>query len=59
MLMTPAMVCFWQALSTEAFDSFHWCMDEFVNVHVTEVGKAMGLGKYEGKRLNLHVDRTA
>ena len=28
-----------------AFDSFQWCMDEFLNVHVTEVGKAIGLGK--------------
>jgi hypothetical protein len=41
-----------------AFDSFHWCMDEFLNVHVSEVGKASGLGKYEGQRLNLQVDMT-
>ena len=42
-----------------AFDSFQWCMDEFLNVHVTEVGKANGLGKYEGKRLNLQVGVTS
>ena len=33
-------------------------MDEFLNVHVSEVGKASGLGKYEGKRLTLQVDMT-
>ena len=31
-------------------------MDELLNVHVSEVGKASGLGKCEGQRLALQVD---
>ena len=38
------------------FDSFLWCMDEFLNVHVSDAGKKKGLGHLEGKKVNLRVD---
>jgi hypothetical protein len=41
-----------------AFDSFQWCMDEFLNVHVSDQGKADGLGEFEGRRLSLQIDKT-
>ena len=41
-----------------AFDAFQWCMDKFLNVHVTEVGKANGIAKYEGQQLNLQIGVT-
>ena len=32
-------------------------MDELFVVHVSNVGEASGLGEYEGKQLNLQVDK--
>ena len=37
------------------FDANLWCMDEFWNVHVSEVGKAKGLGHLEGRTVTLCV----
>ena len=37
------------------FDSFFWCMDEFLNVHVSEAGRGKGLGYLDGKKLNLRL----
>lgn len=39
------------------FDSFFWCMDEFLNVHVSEAGRGKGLGYLDGKTLNLCLDQ--
>ena len=39
------------------FDSFLWCMDEFLIVHVSELGKAKGLGHLQGTKVNLCVDQ--
>mmetsp|Transcript_35540 Transcript_35540/g.50407 ORF Transcript_35540/g.50407 Transcript_35540/m.50407 type:complete len:154 (+) Transcript_35540:633-1094(+) len=47
-----------ESLLHTAFDSFQWCMDEFLNVQVSDQGKAGGLGKFEGRRLNLQIDKT-
>jgi len=38
------------------FDAYLWCMDEFLIVHVSEEGKTKGLGKWEGKKLNLTLE---
>jgi len=42
-----------------AFESYQWCMDVFLVVHVSMVGKANGLGQYEGQRMNLPVDKSS
>ena len=39
------------------FDSFLWCMDEFLNVHVSEAGKVKGLGYLQGMKVDLRVDQ--
>jgi len=38
------------------FNSFLWCMDEFLNVHVSDAGKEKGLGHLVGNKLNIRVD---
>jgi hypothetical protein len=35
------------------FDSYLWCMDEFLIVHVSEKGRTKGLGKWHGKKVNI------
>ena len=35
------------------FDSYLWCMDEFLIVHVSERGRTKGLGKWHGKKLTI------
>ena len=38
-----------------AFDSYMWCMDESLKVHVSEDGKNNGLDKWEGQSLSLRI----
>lgn len=38
-----------------AFDSYLWCMDESLKVHVSEDGKNNGLEKWEGQSLMLRL----
>ena len=44
-----------KALLHSAFDSYQWFMDEFLNIHMSPVGKRNNLAHLQKKKINLRV----